>query len=136
MSESAARSTLVKKLRRLDAQPIESPMKSGVPDVNHRFGWIEMKALDGWPKVASDRPIRFKHPLMVGQKVWIRRRIRSGGSVSLCAKVGSEWFFWDCKTFDLDRFGTMSKADMHFTVDLHFRRILNVDEVVSWLSKI
>lgn len=111
-------------------------MKGGVPDVNHRYGWIEMKALDGWPKVGPDKPIRFRHQLQTNQKVWIRRRLRRSGSVALCAKVGSEWFFWDCKSLDLDRFGNMTKAEMMDSSSLHYKRILDVRELIIWLSEI
>lgn len=132
MSESGMRASLVQKMSSLDAQSIECPIKSGVPDVNFKGGWIECKAEDSWPRNLS-LPKKFKHPLLPGQKVWIRRRLRKGGRVFIAAKVASDWFFWDAATFDLDLFGTLNRQEMIDSADLHYKIRINEHELCKFL---
>lgn len=137
MSEtSSVRSPLVRKLKRIDAQPIESPMKGGVPDVNHRFGWIECKYKPQWTRNCDKSPVKFPHPLTKGQKVWIRRRVRAGGSVSVCAKVRMDWFFFDCSTWELNRFNCMTRPEMMEECGLHFNTRMDVEVLIKWLASI
>lgn len=125
MSESGMRASLVKKLISLDAQSIECPIKSGVPDINFKGGWIECKSEDSWPK-NLELPKIFKHHLLPGQKVWMRRRIRKGGQCFLAAKVASDWFFWDASVFNLDLFGTLNRLQMIQSCGLHYK--IRIDE--------
>lgn len=132
MSESTMRASLVKKIASLDAQSIECPIKSGVPDINFKGGWIECKSEDSWPK----NPLlakKFHHPLLTGQKVWIRRRIRKGGKCFIAAKVASDWFFWDASTFDLDLFGKLNRQQMIDSADLHYKIRINEVELCKFL---
>jgi hypothetical protein len=135
MSESGMRSSLVKKLVSLDAQSVECPIKTGVPDINYRFGWIECKYEPKWPKNLS-MPMKFHHPVTPGQKVWMRRRIRKGGMCFLAAKVAMEWFFWDCRTFNLDLFNTMDRAAMIGSSNLYYRNRINDKELIMFLSDV
>lgn len=130
--ESGMRSSLVKKLAQLDAQSIECPIKNGVPDVNFNGGWIECKSELSWPK----NPLaimKFHHPVTVGQKVWMRRRIRRDGRCFLAAKVASDWFFWDLRIFDLDKFNTMTKAEMFASCGLHYKIKIDEKELIAFL---
>ena len=133
MSESGMRSSLVAKLAPMDAQSIECPIKTGVPDISIKTGWIECKFEPKWPK-NPDTIVKFHHPVTVGQKVWLRRRIRKGGQCWLAAKVSSDWFFWDLRHFNLDRFNTMTKAEMIASADLHYRIRIDVRELLNFLS--
>ena len=132
MSESGMRASLVKKLVSLDAQSIECPIKSGVPDINFKGGWIECKSEDSWPKNPFI-PTKFKHPLLPGQKVWMRRRIRKGGRCFLAAKVASDWFFWDISVFNLERFGTMTRGEMISSSGLHYKMRIDERELCVFL---
>ena len=134
MSESGVRASLVDRLRCLDAQSIEVPIKSGVPDVNFKNGWIEIKFKESWPKNADEVPIKFKHPITPAQKVWMRRRVRKGGRCFVCAKVASEWFFWDVARFDLDLFNNMTRLQMLESCHLHFKFRINDDILIDFLG--
>lgn len=136
MSESSSvRSPLVRKLRSLDAQPIESPMKSGVPDINYRSGWIECKYKPSWPsRIGADHIIKWPHALGKSQIVWIKRRVNRGGRVILCGKIASDWFFWDCATFNIDLFNNQTRAEIFGSADLHFNRVIKDRELIQWLT--
>jgi hypothetical protein len=134
MSESGMRQSLVSRLSKLDAQSIEVPIKTGVPDINYKSGWIECKFKEGWPKNADTAPVRFKHPVTVGQKVWMRRRVRKGGRCIVAAKIGMEWFFWDVARFDLDRFDNMTRPEMLESCHLHFKYRIDDDMLFHFLE--
>lgn len=81
-------------LRGTDPVRIESPITSGIPDVNCTLAWVELKYKSGWPKRATT-PLRVDH-FTPEQRAWLTRRCRAGGSAYLLLKVGdSEWLlFW------------------------------------------
>lgn len=134
MSESGMRSSLVTRLDKLDAQSIEVPIKNGVPDVNFNGGWIECKFKESWPRDADTKPVRFKHPVMPGQKVWLRRRVRKGGRCFLTAKIGTEWFWWNLNNFDLDLFDHMTRPQMMESCHLHFRYKVDTLALINFLE--
>lgn len=134
MSEAQARSTLVKRLRVLDAQPIEVKGRKGVPDLEHIYGWIELKFKPKWPKfLKADTIIKFPHKLEVSQQRWLERRVRRGGAAVLCAKVDKDWFFWDCANFDLNKFDNMTKSEMISTSGRYYKGRLLDKDLIAWL---
>ncbi len=137
MSENARRSTLVKKLRPLDAMPVEVKGRKGVPDINHRYGWIEVKFKPKWPgKQKADHIIKWPHKLLSEQEVWLNRRVRRGGQAVVCGVVQQTWFFWNVATFDLKQFDNQTRAEMYSSADLFFERNLEARRLITWLSNI
>lgn len=137
MSEAAARSSLIKKIRVLDPQPIEVKGRRGVPDVEHIYGWIELKFKPRWPKyLKADTVIKFPHKLEIPQRNWLERRARRGGAAVLCAKVEKDWFFWNVATFDLNRFDNMTRSEMIDSADRYYSNTLNAKDLIPWLISI
>lgn len=134
MSESAMKSTLVKALAGLDPQCIESPVTGlGIPDVNFIGGWFECKQMDAWPKGADVNPVRFNHPLTKEQGVWLYRRTRSGGFAMVCAKVATDWFFFD-GSWIKDKWHQMTRPQMIEMADLYMPRKLDRDRLLSFIK--
>lgn len=76
----------------LDPVRIESPISSGVPDVNFTGGWIELKYAKRWP--VRGGPLRLPH-YTAAQRAWHLRRSRARGVVWVLLKVGkSEWLLF------------------------------------------
>lgn len=71
----------------LDPVRLETKSTLGIPDVNYRDGWMELKQIPAWPRTRG-APVRIK--LSPGQKAWIRRRVRAGGEVVVSLMVGAE----------------------------------------------
>lgn len=93
MSERAAWTSIRPVLKAFDPVRIESPMESGVPDVNLTVGWMELKYAARWPPKGG--PLRLDHYTQE-QKTWATRRIAAGGRVFLLLKVGrEEWLLFD-----------------------------------------
>lgn len=137
MSEARQRSQLVKALKPLDGLPTEVKGRAGFPDMNYVGGWIECKYLQYWPKYCDTRPVRFKHPWTKVQQLWAMRRIRCGGTVILCAKVGTkDWFFWECTPELRKLFGNATRPVMVQTASLHLGSGLNSERLIEWLKKI
>lgn len=134
MSEARARSTLVKRLRVLDAQPIEIKGRSGVPDLEHIHGWIELKFKPRWPvRMKEDTVIKWPHKLAPAQRRWLERRVSRGGAAVLCGKIDKDWFFWNCATFDLGQFDNQTKSEMIATADRYYRLRLDHKDLIEWL---
>ena len=94
LSEATARRHLVKELRFIHAVPIESPStRSGIPDINTAYGWIEMKYVASWPK-RKETPVRL-HRYTSYQKDFLLEREKAGGKAYLMVKVGRmQWFLF------------------------------------------
>ena len=121
MSENKqTRGELVKALRSLNAIPVENRVRSGTPDVNYAGGWIECKRLGRWPKGADTNPVKFPHPLLQTQKIWIAKRCAIGGTVFICAQVGGEWFFFRCPE-GLSLFERMTRPEMHEKAEFYMK---------------
>lgn len=113
------RPAVVKALRSLDAMSVENGAHPGTPDVNHLYGWMELKYLKSWP-VRPGTPVRVDH-FVPGQRAWIGRRARAGGCVHVLLKVGAEWLLFDGEWAALF-LGKMTKGELieaslgHWTV--------------------
>ena len=135
MSENkTTRANLVRVLKPLGAMPVENRVRSGTPDVNYKGGWIECKYMKTWPKGADKNPVRFPHPLLQSQKIWIAKRSAIGGTVLVCAKVSNEWFFWD-GVFAAKNFEKMTRPEMRENALLHMLR-LDKEILITWLNSI
>lgn len=77
----------------LDPHRVENAVALGMPDVNYRDGWIELKYAPEWPKRGG--PLRIPH-YTPQQRVWLLRRWRARGNAFLLLRVnGSEFFLFD-----------------------------------------
>jgi hypothetical protein len=75
--EQNQRQVLVKALnkRGLDACSVENPAYPGTPDVQHLYGWIELKWLEKWP-AREDTTVRLPH-FSPQQRCWLARRFKA-----------------------------------------------------------
>lgn len=89
MSESDMRSTLVSKLRRLHAFPVENMVRAGVPDVAYTLGWLELKWARAWP-VRASTPFKVRHWTRT-QRRWHTRHHVCGGVSFVLLQVRHEW---------------------------------------------
>lgn len=89
MSEKVLRRNIVGQLKRngLDPQSIEDAVKCGVPDVNYRDGWIELKVAPAWPKKPGTR-LALDH-FTTQQRVWLTRRNYYKGRAFVMLRVGA-----------------------------------------------
>ena len=71
----------------LDPVRIETKGALGVPDVNYRDGWLELKQIPHWPRQEST-PVRAG--LSPAQCAWIQRRVGAGGEVAVSLMIGSD----------------------------------------------
>lgn len=133
MSEQGMRSGFVKKLSALDAQAIESPMTGlGIPDVNCVGAWFECKWLRKWPRNCDTSPVKFDHPLLKEQGVWLYRRSRAGGLAMVAAQVQREWFFFSGFTAK-DKFGSMTRLEMREDAVLWMPKGLEVEKLIDYI---
>ncbi len=72
--EQRQRQLVVKALTKagLDATSVENPACPGCPDVQHVFGWLELKFREEWPKRA-ETTVRIEH-FSPQQRCWLLRR--------------------------------------------------------------
>jgi len=84
--EARLRREVVRLLKSLDAQPVENIVRAGTPDVEYHGGWIEVKRTKSWP-ARPDTPVKLEHDLTPGQRRWIRRRERVGGTVWVLVQI-------------------------------------------------
>lgn len=132
MSESAMRQTLVKAMRALDAVPIENKLKSGTPDVNYMYGWMELKWLRTWPKQGA--PVKIRH-YTKQQRHWLRRHGRRGGVALLVLQVRAQWLFFHWSEGARDEVGVVyTQQELEQLAALHLRNGLRQRELLSWLN--
>jgi len=135
MSENkTTRANLVKALKVLGAFPVENRVKSGTLDVNYIGGWIECKYMGRWPVRADDQPVRFPHPLLQTQKIFIAKRAALNGTVLVCAQVAQEWFFWD-GMFAVSNFEKMTRPEMRENALLHMYG-MKKERLITWIKSI
>ncbi len=93
MNEANVRAKIISILKPWDAVAVENAAGSGTPDVNYIEGWLELKWLPEWPKRETTcvRVDKFTPQ----QRLWIERRARAGGKVSLILRVSKEWLLMD-----------------------------------------
>lgn len=58
----------------------------GTPDVNHKYGWVELKWLEDWP-VREDTIVAVEH-YTPEQRTWHMRRCFSGGCCHVLIEIG------------------------------------------------
>lgn len=92
MSESQMWETVRAKMHGLDPVRVENPVWPGTPDVNYIHGWIELKFAEKWP-VRPTTPLRLDH-FTPQQRVWLTRRVRSGGLALLLLHIADEWLLF------------------------------------------
>jgi len=90
--EKGMRKRVVRALRPLDAVSVENGVGAGTPDVNHKYGWIELKSIEAWPKRGG--PLRIEH-FTPGQRAWLAKRTKAGGLAHLLIKVENDWVLLD-----------------------------------------
>lgn len=88
-AEKTLRKRICSILRRhkLDPHAIENGTELGTPDVECIAAWIELKAVDGWPK-RPGTPLRVPH-FTREQRVWLTRRCFRGGRALVLMRVGA-----------------------------------------------
>lgn len=91
-SEAKKRADLVKLMRPWHAIPVENPAKPGTPDLNFTFGWIELKYLRNWPRLA-ETVVRIE-TYTPQQRNFARARAEAGGKVWFMLVVGNEWLLF------------------------------------------
>ena len=72
----------------LDPIRIEAETPLGVPDVNYKDGWVELKYVKEWPKREST-PLRLRH-FTPEQRSFLSQREKSGGHAFLLLGVGEQ----------------------------------------------
>lgn len=132
MAESGARSDLIRLLRPLDAIAVENTVGVGTPDVQYIGGWIEMKWLRAWPK-RPETPVRLDHPLLPSQKVWIKRRVRAGGTVWVMLRSRREWLLFDGMVAR-EHLGAATRAELSQLARRHWTNGLIAEELIGILK--
>lgn len=132
-SESSLWKALRPLLAGLDPQRIESHQTgSGIPDVNYSLGWIELKYLPRWP-VRPSTPVRIDH-FTDEQRIWLTRRVNSGGRAFLLLKVGNnEWLLFrgDVAARII---GESNREELYAGVTARWTRKPKVQEIQPWLT--
>jgi hypothetical protein len=97
-----AESVMWKKLRahllfaKLDPIRVENPIHPGTPDVNHLYGWLELKTIACWPSCTNSKVLL--HWYTPQQRVFLYRRWRAApGSTHLLLEVraAAQWLLFD-----------------------------------------
>lgn len=119
--ELSLRKEVVQILRCFDAQPVENVRRVGCPDVECISGWIEIKKTAEWP-ARPETVVRLDHDLSQEQRMWLRRRIRTGGLAWVLLQVDRDFLFYDgsvaAAVFGLLTKEGMVRAAMHTCVGL------------------
>lgn len=114
----------------LDPVRIESPISSGIPDVNYKVGWVELKYAAGWP--ARKGPLRVRH-FTKEQRVWLTRRCAAGGKAFLLLKVGEhEWLLFNGAVAAL-YLGRVTRERLYELVVARWTRRPNPEEIQKCL---
>ena len=132
MSEAGSKSNLIKKLKPLDALPIEHKFRVGIADVECIGAWIECKWMRSWPKNCDTSPVKFPHPLLKEQGIRARNRWKAGGLHMVCVQVGREWFFFSGLDIK-DHFDKMTRPQMREKAILYFDKGLDRDRLIGFI---
>lgn len=129
--ETAMRRQVVAVLRNanLDPQSIESSISAGVPDINWTHGWIELKCVESYPKMAVS-PVRIRH-FTPEQRSWALRRAACGGKVHLLLRVADDWYLFG--TPGLVEVGELTKQQLRMRCLAHANSLsaLNLPSLLS-----
>ena len=98
--------------RSWDATRHEDRLSAGVPDVSYGInkinGWIELKALNAWPK--NPLTIVQVHGFTEQQRAWLQNRGHKGGWCWLLIRVERTYLIFSWQQIHL--IGTLDKAQM------------------------
>ena len=93
MSESTFWDYVRPMMKGLDPIRIEDALALGVPDVNHRAGWIELKFVRFWPKRPKTK-VAVEH-YTPEQRAWHIRRCYVGGNCKVLIQIQDRvMLFW------------------------------------------
>jgi hypothetical protein len=131
MRESNMSRVVMRLLKPLHPVRIETGMVcSGVPDVNYSEGWIELKALEHWPK-REDTPLRIPH-FTPQQRIWVIRRLRAGGRVHVLLTVGQDWLLFSGH-FAAERLGDAPRAELFASAVASWRGTPPAEDLIESL---
>lgn len=133
MSESTQWNRVKTALRVLDPVRVENPALPGTPDVNFIGGWVELKQTRGWP-AREDTVVQVDH-FTPQQRIWLRRRWRMGGNVTLLLKVDRTWLLFDGLTA-ARIVGKVPRAELTAQALRVWENGLNDGELLSCLREI
>lgn len=114
----------------LDPVRIENMVTVGVPDVNYTRGWIELKAIRGWPK-RETTIVKLDH-FMPQQRGWLVRRRQAGGRAFVLLSVGDEWILFDGAVAAI-YLGRVTKAELFGHCLQHWTCPPDVVEFQKWI---
>lgn len=130
MTEKRMRQRIVKILDEYDPISVENPAHPGTPDLNCTLGWIELKQEPVWP-VRASTPLRVPHFTMQ-QRVWLKRRHRSGGNAWLLLQVGQEWLLFSGNVA-AEHLGNVTREALYLLCIRHWRKGLVDLELIECL---
>lgn len=134
-NEGAARQTICKILRKAGKHPvpIENTLAKGTADVEYVDGWIELKALDEWPRRGLSLVRVDKYTKE--QRQFARLRHRAGGRIFFLLKIDNtqEWLLFDGITA-AEKVGTLTCAGLHDIAIGYWQRSVDPEEFLSLLT--
>lgn len=138
MSESGARSNLIKAMKCFDAVAVESPMTGiGIPDINFTKGWIEVKWMRAWPRGADINPVKLDHTLSQEQKIWMNRRWRNGGLVLVAVQISRSWLFYNGgQILTSNWWDNMSRPEMFRMAEWNCSNGLDKEGLKKWIHSL
>lgn len=134
MSERDMRRNVMRRLRELDAKPVENPVWPGTPDVNYVEGWIELKWARAWPVNGNTSPVLIHH-YTPQQRVWLARRWKAGGNSCLLLQVGKEWLLFTGEVAAV-HVGRATRVELERLAVRHWRNGLITEELISCLNNL
>lgn len=134
MAEKRLRKYIIqgfKKIGVTDINSVENLVAPGTPDINGCFDgvefWIELKHIPAWPKRASTK-IKIDH-FTQQQKLWLRRRCKSGGQAYLLIQCQRDWILvWGEKAWNL---GLWNFFELQENALGTFSNFINFHELLS-----
>jgi len=133
MSEKAMRQRVCRDLKPfMHPIPVENSCWPGTPDLSITTGWIELKWMKAWPKIAADAPVLIDH-YTPQQRIWAQQRHRAGGNVWLMLQVKNEFLlFTGC--FAAEALGRVSQSALRHGALKIWPNGYDVQELIEWLS--
>lgn len=129
-AESNIRKRIIKLLKPLDGISVENSAKPGTPDINYKYGCMELKQVDRWPPRGG--PLRIPHftPL---QRIRHRKRRYVGGISTVLTRVGRDWFLMDGKVA-AELLGFQPKQILIDNSIFYWKGSLNGKELLEYLA--
>jgi len=90
---------------------------AGTPDVNHKYGWLELKWARTWPK-GADVPLRVPH-YTKEQKAWHMRRCHWGGLCHVLIGVAGESLLFEGDVA-AEHLGKSTRAELYALAAAHW----------------